>query len=525
MLGRGVKVVWLPIAILCFVVSTFRVAFAAPNLSTPRQTMDAFQNACNRGDFATAMQCLDLRDVSKVTRADQGILLAKELHYVLDRHATVSTEDLPDEAQPSGQGDLVVAAEIPLHGEPVDVALSRVRLDNATSGWVISRATVAAIPALYRAYGPPPFYFGLPQVLRSYELHGVEAWQWIGLVVGLVLGFALAHVLVSLMQGFAHIFTRRTKTPWDDALVSGLRRPVRLLLAIGAYKLFEPTLALPGDFAQTTDMLARIAVIVATAWFLSCCLAVGTAWAGQHLADDADRELQNRGIRTQLLLLRRIGLVLIGVVGGAVVLLQFELVRSVGVSLLASAGLAGIVLGFALQKSLTGIIAGIQVSLTQPFRLGDVVVVEGEQGTVEQINLTYVVIRVWDDRRLIVPMQRILEQPFQNWTKVGSELMGVVMVRCDYATPVDALRKEIQRLCATCSDWDRRRCDVAVVDIAVADAADLRIQIRVVVSAGNAGALWRLRCELREKIAAYLTSHEMGRGLVRSRPDQQLGPS
>src|SRR5260221_179707 len=125
-------------------------------------------------------------------------------------------------------------------------------------------------------------------------------------------------------------------------------------------------------------------------------------------------------------------MLLIGIFGSAVVLLQFELVRAVGGWLLASAGLAGIVLGLELQKSLTGIIAGIQVSLTQPFRLGDLVVVEGEYGTVEQINLTYVVIRVWDERRLIVPMQRILEQPFQNWTKVTPELMGAISIRCDY---------------------------------------------------------------------------------------------
>jgi small-conductance mechanosensitive channel len=514
------RAIWVSFALLWSVVSLTRIAAAAPNLSTPRDTIEAFLNATNQGDFTTAMQCLDLRDVPRAVRADQGILLAKELHYVLDRRGSVELAEVPDEPQPTGQGDQVVVSQIQLHSEPVDVALTRVRIDNGGFGWLISRATVAVIPALYRAYGPPPFYFAVPQVLRRYELLGAEAWQWIGVSLGVVLAFVAAHILSRLMQGFARIFTRRTKTPWDDALVSGLRRPVRLLLAIAAYSTFEPSLALPGAFAQTTDRLARIAAIVATGWLVGCCLAVGTAWAGQHLADDTANELRNRGIRTQLLLLRRVGMILIGIFGAAVVLLQFELVRSVGLSLLASAGLAGIVLGFALQKSLAGVIAGIQVSLTQPFRLGDAVVVEGEFGNVEQINLTYVVIRVWDDRRLIVPMQRILELPFQNWTKVSSELLGTVLIRCDHATPVDTLRREVQRICATCADWDQRLCEVAVVD-----ATEWRIEVRIVVSACNASALWRLRCELRERIVAYLAAHEMGRALSRPRTDQQAEPS
>ena len=393
-------------------------AIAALNVSTPRQTMETFLKSSAEGDFATAAQCLDLRDVPRAGRAGQGILLAKELYYVLDRRTSVTPDTLPDEPQPSGQGDQIVAAEIPLRAGSLDIALSRVRLDGVTSAWLISRATVAATPALYRTYGPPPFYFAIPEVLRRYEWLDLAAWQWVGIVVGLALAFVAAHLLSSLLHRIARTFTRRTKTPWDDALASGLRRPVRLLLTIGFYELLEPSLALPGAALDTTDRLARIAAIAATGWLLACCLAVGTAWAGEHLADDTANELKNRGLRTQLLLVRRVGLVLIGIFGTAVVLLQFELVRSVGLSLLASAGLAGIVLGLALQKSLGGVIAGIQVSLTQPFRLGDIVVVEGEHGTVEQINLTYVVIRIWDERRLIVPMQRILEQPFQNWTKI-----------------------------------------------------------------------------------------------------------
>jgi len=497
-----------------------RPASAGPNISTPRETIETFLRTADQGDFRAAAQCLDLRDVPRASRAEQGVVLAKELYYVLDRHTSFDLATLPDDPQPPNVGDQIVAAEIPLHAESVDVALSRVKLEDGTTAWLLSRATVAAIPVLYRAYGPPPFYFSIPQTLRQYEWLDLAAWQWLGLALALLLSFAAAHLLTLLAQRTALIFTRRTKTPWDDALVRGLRRPVRLLAAIALYELLEPLLALPGHASQITERLSRIAMIGGVAWMLACCLAVGTGWAGEHLAEDIASEQKSRGLRTQLLLLRRIGAILIGIVAAAVVLLQFETVRNVGVSLLASAGVAGIVLGFALQKSLTGVIAGIQVSLTQPFRLGDMVVVEGEQGTVEQINLTYVVIRVWDQRRLIVPMQRILELPFQNWTKISPELLGTVKVVCDYATPIDALRGEIQRLCASCADWNRERCEVAVVD-----ATDQRLQVRVVVSANDGEALWRLRCELREKLVSYLASHEMGRAVSRARAGERLGPS
>src|SRR5262249_37588344 len=155
--------------------------------------------------------------------------------------------------------------------------------------------------------------------------------------------------------------------------VFGARRPSRILFTILFYEALEPFLVLPGAAEHAIDRIGRIATIVTTSWLFMSMLGVGTAWASRFLAEDAAAELRNRGLRTQLSLLQRIANVLIAVIGGAVVLIQFELVRSVGVSLLALAGLAGVVLGFALQKSLSGIVAGIQVSLTQPFRLGDVV--------------------------------------------------------------------------------------------------------------------------------------------------------
>jgi small-conductance mechanosensitive channel len=228
-----------------------------------------------------------------------------------------------------------------------------------------------------------------------------------------------------------------------------------------------------------------------------------------------DAGVRGRGIRTKVRVLRRVISALLAVCAGALVLMQFEVVRSVGVSLLASAGLAGVVLGFAAQRTLGSLVGGIQLSITQPIRIGDDVIVENEFGTIEEITLTYVVVKVWDERRLIVPMSRFLEQPFQNWTRESAQLHGTVMLYADFALPIDAVRKELDRLLSDQPLWDGRTKAVHVTDV-----KERTLEIRILVSAANAGALFNLRAALRERLVAWLVSLENGRYLPRTRLDE-----
>jgi small-conductance mechanosensitive channel len=187
----------------------------------------------------------------------------------------------------------------------------------------------------------------------------------------------------------------------------------------------------------------------------------------------------------------------------------------VGVSLLASAGLVGVVLGFAAQKSLAGVIAGIQLSITQPIRIGDTVVIEGEMGTIEEINLTYVIVKVWDERRLVVPIQKFLDTTFQNWTRVNPELRGIVMLHADYNVPVDAVRAELDRVVHADPRWDGRVCKLHVTEV-----TDKVVSLRALVSARDADQVWELRCNVREKMVRYLADLDGGKYLaqLRSRP-------
>jgi small-conductance mechanosensitive channel len=180
-------------------------------------------------------------------------------------------------------------------------------------------------------------------------------------------------------------------------------------------------------------------------------------------------------------------------------LMVFESARRFGASILASAGIAGVILGFAAQRSLASLLAGFQIALTQPIRVDDVAIVEGEFGRIEEITLTYVVVRLWDLRRLVVPISYFIEQPFQNWTRASADLLGAVFLHVDYSVPVDSLRTELTRILKESEHWDGK-----VNTLQVTDAKEHTLVIRAVASAADASLAWSLRCEVREKLVSYL---------------------
>lgn len=356
----------------------------------------------------------------------------------------------------------------------------------------------------------------LPDVLSRVRFWEMELWQWLGLVVALGLAYLAGVVIAGIVLRAGGRVAEHTVTTWDDQLVLLLRGPMRFLVAICVGWMLIEALRLAAPAQELVNKTLTIALIGALAWCATRTVRVVAARVEAHGAERAERaeldELALRGLRTQVVVLRRVASIVVGVIAVSLMLVQFEVVRTVGMSLLASAGVAGIVLGLAAQRSIATLLAGLQLSITQPIRIGDTVIVEGEWGTIEEINLTYVVVKVWDQRRLVVPMNRFLEQPFQNWTKVSPELLGTVYLYADYGLPVDALREELDRILEGNPKWDGR-----VKGVVVTDATERTIQVRALVSAANAGAQWDLRCEVREKLIAFLRKYEGGRYLPRTR--------
>jgi len=209
--------------------------------------------------------------------------------------------------------------------------------------------------------------------------------------------------------------------------------------------------------------------------------------------------LKERKIRTQLQFVRKFVVVLIVLVTTAIVLLSFESMRKIGTGLLTGVGIGGIIIGFAAQKSLSNLLAGFQIAFTQPIRIDDVLIVEGEWGRVEEITLTYVVVNIWDQRRLILPITYFIEKPFQNWTRVSAELLGTVFLYFDYNLPIPPLRNELTRLLNDNPLWDKR---VNVVQ--VTDNKESNIEVRFLMSAKNSSQAFDLRCYVRENMIAFI---------------------
>jgi small-conductance mechanosensitive channel len=320
-----------------------------------------------------------------------------------------------------------------------------------------------------------------------------------------VVPIAVAVVLLALLVhalGRPVVVRVARVSPLLENVVLHAERPMRLILPLVAlqvlWELVPDTLRAISSVEHATAVLS----ILAITWLLLATVeAVAEAVIRLHPADVADN-LQARRVQTQTRVLARVGngTVLIG--GLAFVLMTFPRARQFGASLLASAGVAGLVIGIAARSVFGNLVAGLQIALAQPIRIDDVLIVENEWGRVEEITSTYVVLRLWDERRLVVPLQWFIERPFQNWTRRGSALMGTVFIWADYTLPVEPIRAEARRLCEAAAEWDSRVCVVHVTD-----ATERAMQLRVLVSSADAGRNFDLRCKLREGLIDYIRQH------------------
>jgi small-conductance mechanosensitive channel len=214
---------------------------------------------------------------------------------------------------------------------------------------------------------------------------------------------------------------------------------------------------------------------------------------------DTTDNLRARRVHTQLRILKKVVVVIVGILAMAAILMNFERARQLGTSILASAGIAGIIVGLAAQRSIGTLIAGIQIAITQPIRLDDVVIVENEWGRIEEITLTYVVVRIWDLRRLILPITYFIEKPFQNWTRTTSDILGTVFIYTDYTVPVGNIRSELERILGESPLWDGK-----VWNLQVTNTTEKGIELRALMSASDASRAWSLRCEVRENLLKYI---------------------
>lgn len=253
------------------------------------------------------------------------------------------------------------------------------------------------------------------------------------------------------------------------------------------------------------EQISRILLILTIGWLIiQIVRALFHFWQKKFDIQHPDN-LEARKRLTQISMIERIAVITVAFIFISIALMTIESVRQLGVSLLASAGVAGIIIGFAAQRSFGQVFSGIQIAFTQPIRLDDVVVIEGEWGRIEEINITYAVVKIWDERRLIVPIDYFLNNPIQNWTRNSSNILGTAMLYVSYDLPVEPLRQELARLVTSNPHWDGR-----VQNIQVTDSREWYKELRVLVSSSNSSSNWDLRVEVREKLIDFINTNYPG---------------
>jgi small-conductance mechanosensitive channel len=325
----------------------------------------------------------------------------------------------------------------------------------------------------------------------------LEGWAVTGLALaGVLLAGLMVHWL--LYRGLQRV-ARATRTGVDDALLRYSRRPAQLVLPLLALLLTLPLLPVEPTAAEIARRIAVIGLIGALTWLATRVTRVLDDLIAQRHDVARPDNLEARRAITQVRVLRRTINVLVIVLGLAMMLMTVERVRQLGTSILASAGVIGIILGVAAQRTIANFVAGLQIAVTQPIRIDDVVIVEGEWGRIEEITFTYVVVRIWDQRRLVVPISHFIEKPFQNWTRVTTDLIGSVYLYVDHTIPVDAVRLELRAVLEHCEEWDGETWGLQVTD-----AREGAIELRATMGAADASRAWTLRCRVREELLRFI---------------------
>ncbi len=324
--------------------------------------------------------------------------------------------------------------------------------------------------------------------------------SWIGVTM---MTAVMLLVALTVHRMSMTVLTRLARTrAIPSIMLRAIHQPSRYMLVLFALQIAWQEVSPEFPLILWLRDMSGLALIGVLTWLgMHIVMAAGDIIIYLHPIEVADN-LNARRIHTQVRVLTRIAMTIVGVIGLSSILMTFPAVHQIGATLLASAGVAGLVGGIAARPVLGNLIAGLQIALTQPVRLDDVVVVAGEWGRIEEITSSYIVVCIWDQRRLIVPLQWLIENPFQNWTRSTAHIIGSVFLWVDYRLPIEPLRTELARLCNTASEWDRR-----VQTLQVTDMNERAMQIRALVSSKDSSLNWDLRCKIREGLLEFIQNH------------------
>jgi small-conductance mechanosensitive channel len=331
------------------------------------------------------------------------------------------------------------------------------------------------------------------------QFNQLPAYLWDGILVALaiIIGLIVKFMLSLLLRRKPR--NNKPAFSFSRSLLNRLSKPFSYFLPLLAFNFLLPLMRLRADIAQFLNKTTEILLAVSFANVLIALVKVFEDYVYHTFDIDKADNLKERKIRTQLQFIRRLAISLIIILTICAILLSFNNLRKIGTGLLTGVGVGGIIIGFAAQKSLGNFLAGFQIAFTQPLRIDDVLVVEGEWGRVEEITLSYVVLKIWDQRRLILPINYFVEKPFQNWTRNTSDILGTVFLYLDYTIPLQPVRTELTRLLNANPLWDKR-----VNILQVTNTSERTIEVRALMSAASSGNAFDLRCDVREGLIKFV---------------------
>ncbi|MEO3407429.1 mechanosensitive ion channel family protein [Mucilaginibacter sp. CAU 1740] len=341
--------------------------------------------------------------------------------------------------------------------------------------------------------------------------HRVPSFLWnliiasVAILVGLIIKFIITRLF--------KLYAKKKDTSYSilRSILVNLGPAVAYFIPLFLFNILSPLMRMNAVYYKPIDKTFEILLTISFAGLLVRSVRILEDYIYHTYDLNKVDNLKERKVRTQIQFIRKIIVVTIIFLTIAIILLSFESMRKIGTGLLTGVGIGGIIVGFAAQSSLGNLLAGFQIAFTQPIRIDDVLVVEGEWGRVEEITLTYVVLKIWDERRLILPINYFIQKPFQNWTRTSADILGTVFLYMDHTVPVDAIRDEFERLIVTTNLWDKR---VKVVQ--VTDVKEHTIEIRVLMSASTSSNAFDLRCFIRENLITFIQKNYPG-SLPRSR--------
>ncbi|WMJ73549.1 mechanosensitive ion channel [Cytophagaceae bacterium ABcell3] len=315
------------------------------------------------------------------------------------------------------------------------------------------------------------------------------------LVLVVLLGWGVSFVMLKI----AYFLLQRRSDFMASSLKKRVFLPIYLLLILFFINLAYPLIQFPQLLHQYLQKGLEIGWIVIFSWIIIKLSYVLEDFIYVKYTIDIEDNMSRRRIRTQFQFIKKIFITIVCIIALSLILMTFERVREIGTSLLASAGVAGVIIGFAAQRTIANILAGFQIAFTQPIRIDDVVIVENEWGRIEEINLTYVVVKIWDLRRLVLPITYFIEKPFQNWTRNHSDILGSVFLYVDYSIPLEPLRQELKRVLDSSPLWDKK-----VWVLQVTNTTEKTMELRALMSAKDAPRAWDLRCYVREQLITFV---------------------